>query len=196
MTTAELLTEVQRRTSICPTVCPVRWPHNLYLWCAQCLQRELAAALVDAQADWKAGEAVGVDLLKQSRELRADAHRLRLALSQAIYECKAHNAHEHWVTGAVRLADWAALAQSEADVLLQSQQRGVSDGEVMAAHASCPTCGSSVPSASWNGTPGGCQDVWHAAGSDPICGVPHPPTVCGREPGHEGGHIALDVAWK
>jgi hypothetical protein len=34
------------------------------------------------------------------------------------------------------------------------------------------------------------------AGSDPICGVPHPPTVCGRDPGHEGGHIARDVAWK
>jgi hypothetical protein len=35
-----------------------------------------------------------------------------------------------------------------------------------------------------------------ATGSDPICGVPHPPTVCGRDPGHEGGHIARDVAWK
>jgi hypothetical protein len=33
------------------------------------------------------------------------------------------------------------------------------------------------------------------AGSDPICGVPHPPTVCGREPGHDGAHIARDVSW-
>jgi hypothetical protein len=43
-------------------------------------------------------------------------------------------------------------------------------------------------SGTWQGQP--------SLGSDPICGVPHPPTVCGREPGHAPPHIARDVSWK